>query len=96
MNRSRIHVLLILPVMMLAACTTTPESEECEPPKREVQPGELDVIISENPRPKACTREYDPVCATLMDGSTETFSTGCTSCSDLSVKSYRKGACDQS
>jgi hypothetical protein len=57
------------------------------------EPGALDLILCEEPRPQICTREYDPVCATLKDGTTVTGSTGCTSCSDPEVVGYKKGAC---
>lgn len=58
------------------------------------EPGALDIILCEEPRPQICTREYDPVCATLKDGSTRTGATGCTSCSDSEVVGYKKGACE--
>ncbi|NOQ90356.1 MAG: hypothetical protein GQ549_05365 [Gammaproteobacteria bacterium] len=58
------------------------------------EPGALDLILCEEPRPQICTREYNPVCGSLKDGSTKTGSTGCTSCSDLEVVGYKKGACD--
>jgi hypothetical protein len=57
------------------------------------EPGALDVILCEEPRPQICTREYNPVCATLKNGSTKTGSTGCTSCSDPEVVGYKMGAC---
>ncbi len=57
------------------------------------EPGALDVILCEEPRPQICTREYNPVCATLKNGSTKTGSTGCTSCSDHEVVGYKMGAC---
>jgi len=57
------------------------------------EPGALDVILCEEPRPQICTREYNPVCATLKNGSTKTDSTGCTSCSDPEVVGYKMGAC---
>ena len=57
------------------------------------EPGALDLILCEEPRPQVCTREYNPVCATLKDGSTKTGSTGCTSCSDPEVVGYKMGAC---
>lgn len=47
------------------------------------------------PRPEICTREYNPVCATLSTGSEEkTFATGCTACADPSVIKYRQGPCE--
>ena len=47
-----------------------------------------------DPRPQICTREYDPVCATLEDGSVKTYATGCTACSDQQVTGYRPGSCE--
>ena len=74
--------------MCLSACATT--SVE----KNDInEPGALDLILCEEPRPQICTREYNPVCATLKDGTTKTGSTGCTSCSDSEVVGYKMGAC---
>ena len=75
--------------LLLVACATT--SDEMN--KKNYEPGELDLILCEEPRPQICTREYNPVCATLQDGSTITGSTGCTSCSDPEVVGYKMGAC---
>lgn len=48
------------------------------------------------PRPEICTREYNPVCATLNTGSEEkTYATGCTACADPAVTKYRQGPCEQ-
>jgi hypothetical protein len=58
------------------------------------EPGALDLILCENPRPEICTREYNPVCATLVDGGQRTGSTGCTACSDPKVVGYRMGKCE--
>ena len=48
-----------------------------------------------NPRPEVCTMQYDPVCATLADGSKATQSNACTACADAAVVSYRPGACEE-
>lgn len=45
------------------------------------------------PRPQACTMEYRPVCAELVDGSRETYSNGCGACADGMVAGWREGAC---
>lgn len=83
-------LLLLLPIgLSLAACATIGEEDQ----DMNKEPGALDLILCEEPRPQICTREYDPVCAKLEDGSEKTYATGCTSCSDLKVKSYKKGAC---
>jgi hypothetical protein len=71
------------------SCATT----QCEEKDINKDPGALDLILCEEPRPQICTREYDPVCAMLQDGSVKTYATGCTSCSDAKVEGYKKGAC---
>jgi hypothetical protein len=81
--------LLISSGLLSVACVTTTEEEI----DKEKEPGALDLIICEDPRPQICTREYDPVCAVLQDGSVKTYATGCTSCSDTKVEGYKKGAC---
>lgn len=74
--------------LLLMSCETAPEE------KGDVgEPGVLDLIHCEEPRPQICTREYDPVCATLKDGGTKTYATGCTSCADTVVIGYSKGGC---
>ena len=80
--------LLSLGVLTVGCATTCEEENEINN-----EPGALDLILCEEPRPQMCTREYDPVCATLKDGTTKTGSTGCTSCSDPEVVGYKKGAC---
>ena len=47
-------------------------------------------------RPQICTREYNPVCAALTDGSMKTYATGCTACADLQVTGWIAGACPES
>lgn len=85
-----VHLFLSVSLSLLAVgCATTSEEKN----ENFNEPGALDIILCEEPRPEICTREYDPVCATLQDGSTRTGSTGCTSCSDPQVLGYKKGAC---
>ena len=50
--------------------------------------------VCTDPRPKACTRDYRPVCAIHEDGSQSTAPNGCEACADPSVTGYRDGACD--
>jgi len=88
-----LKVLRLLPVislgLLLVGCATNNDE------KIDLnEPGALDIILCEEPRPQICTREYDPVCATLKDGSTRTGATGCTSCSDSEVVGYKVGACE--
>lgn len=89
LNNSRLFFVL-LSALSSAACTTFYEEKN----NMEQEPGALDVILCEQPRPQICTREYDPVCAKLNDGSIRTYATGCTSCADSKVESYTKGACE--
>ncbi len=91
LNITRSFLLASLSLLSVA-CTTSSE-EPNDSPRYDDEPGALDLIICEEPRPQICTREYDPVCATLQDGSAKTGSTGCTSCSDPKVVGYKKGAC---
>lgn len=88
-----LKVLRLLPVislgLLLVGCATNNDE------KIDLnEPGALDIILCEEPRPQICTREYDPVCATLKDGSIRTGATGCTSCSDSEVLGYKMGACE--
>ncbi|MCK5914166.1 MAG: hypothetical protein KAG12_09825 [Desulfuromusa sp.] len=53
------------------------------------------LIVCPEPRPQMCTMDFRPVCAELKDGSFETFSNGCMSCSDSEVVGYRDGKCEE-
>ena len=63
-----------------------------------------DSVKCSQPRPKICTMDYNPVCATRDTGircvttpcpSTEkaTYSNACTACADKNVFSYTSGEC---
>ena len=82
------YVLLLAALSLLSvSCATYDEKNDMN------EPGALDLILCEEPRPQICTREYNPVCGSFKDGSTKTGSTGCTSCSDPEVVGYIMGAC---
>ena len=51
--------------------------------------------VCEDPRPEVCTMDYRPVCATLKDGSSKTYSNGCGACSDANVNSWIEGECPE-
>jgi hypothetical protein len=81
-------LLVSLSLLSISCATTDDEKNEFNN-----EPGALDLILCEEPRPQICTREYNPVCGTLQNGSTKTGSTGCTSCSDTDVVGYKMGVC---
>jgi hypothetical protein len=64
----------------------------CEQPPIE-ESGKL-MELCTDPRPQICTNEYNPVCATLNDGTVKTYATGCTACSDPLVTGWNLGECD--
>lgn len=82
----RISFLVVISALSIS-CATYEDKNDIN------EPGALDLILCEEPRPQICTREYNPVCGTLKDGSQVTGSTGCTSCSDPKVVGYVMGAC---
>jgi hypothetical protein len=82
-----VKFLLASSSLFIVACTAYSEKNDIQ------EPGALDLILCEEPRPQLCTMEYDPVCATLSDGSTTTGATGCSACSDPNVVGYKKGEC---
>lgn len=45
------------------------------------------------PRPEICTQQYTPVCATLRDGSSKTYSNSCSACSVTEVEGWLAGEC---
>ena len=53
-----------------------------------------DLTLCSDPRPEFCTMDYNPVCGTLEDGSSKTYSNGCTACSDAAVAGWILGACE--
>jgi hypothetical protein len=60
------------------------------------QPGEpaADLVLCEEPRPEMCAQEYDPVCASMKDGTRQTRPSGCSACSNPDVTDYEKGPCE--
>lgn len=52
-----------------------------------------DVVACDEPRPRVCTQEVDPVCALHWSGARRTFANACTACSDPANVSHSPGAC---
>jgi len=81
MTKSLMPLFLIL---VLASCAYSDEKSNTEA---------ATLLACEAPRPHIFTREYNPVCATLKDGTTQTAATGCTACSDSQIVGYEMGEC---
>jgi hypothetical protein len=73
-----VHITLVL---MIAACTSKPP----------IDPEEM--TLCKNPRPQACTMEYDPVCGHTENGKSASYSSACTACSDSKIIAYTAGDC---
>lgn len=90
---------LLLFMALLGACEA-PTSDSAR------HAGEDLDVECEEPRPDACTFQYEPVCALQVSGnrpiepreaSTEwrTHGNGCTACSNAQVIGYREGPCEE-
>lgn len=55
-------------------------------------PGSSETLCRD-PRPEACTMEYDPVCGIKADQGRQTYGNGCQACADPEVISFTKGDC---
>jgi len=82
--------LLMLGLLALTACASVPMADSVLKTSNTES-----LTFCTEPRPQACTMDYQPVCAGLKEGGSKTYSNGCGSCSDSNVVSYRQGACEQ-
>jgi hypothetical protein len=62
-------------------------------PAPEVQQVVDSRVECSDPRPQVCTMEYAPVCARLVAGGEQTYSSPCNACADDAVASYSSGTC---
>lgn len=83
------RTLISLPALCLLVCLTG-----CAADPQPAVPANLTLCPEQ--RPQICTREYNPVCAALADGSRKTYATGCTACADQQVSGWEPGACPES
>ena len=66
------------------------------PPDVEVSetPG-LRTVKCQEPRPKICTLQYEPVCAAMESGSINTYPSACNACADIAVSAWRPEPCEE-
>ena len=69
-------------------------STYAKPQPAQTTEGGLDVFQCTEPRPQICTQEYVPVCASLKDGTKQTYPSECAACSDANVVSYLLDQCE--
>ncbi|PCC66814.1 Kazal-type serine protease inhibitor domain-containing protein [Nannocystis exedens] len=82
---------------------TTPETTpvaatagETASPSTPPRPDDSTTVFVEcTTRSSMCTREYNPVCGKLTDGSRKSFSNKCVACGDHAVVGYSPGACPE-
>lgn len=90
---------LFLLCLLLIACANQPSTDNSE-----IKQIDSSKVLCKEPRPKICTREYRPVCATVNNdiqcdtencttSNQKTYATGCTACADSRVLSYEAGKC---
>ena len=73
-----------------AVCAVTAAGCAKSPASADIRAG---FVVCTEPRPEACTMQYDPVCAEMTDGRSKTYSNACSACSDPLVSGYVTGAC---
>ena len=75
------HILTLFAAPCFTSCDTNSDNE----------------IIVDNKcteqRPEVCTREYDPVCGYKSDGTSKTYSNGCSACTEKEIIGYNYGEC---
>ena len=84
-------------LMAVTACTSLPadlfgqglaDAEVSEAPI-------LQTVQCEEPRPKICTLQYEPVCAVMESGSINTYPSACNACADIAVSAWRPEPCEE-
>ena len=76
-----------------AVCVATAAGCAKSPTHAEQADNRVGYVACTEPRPEACTMQYDPVCGEITDGRTKTYSNACSACSDPLVNGYSNGAC---
>ena len=93
--RNHLLLFVLCTIVILSSCTNTGKANTTETFKQlpNKEAGDKTFTTCPKPRPQICTREYNPVCGQLQNGTVKTYATGCTACSDPAVTGYITGAC---
>lgn len=81
----------------VAACTSLPADLFGQGPD-DLEVSEVPVLQTvqcEEPRPKICTLQYEPVCAVMESGSINTYPSACNACADIAVSAWRPEPCEE-
>ena len=94
-----LSIRLVVPVCLtgVTACTGLPadlrgqgsgDLESSEVPS-------LRTVSCEEPRPRICTLQYEPVCAVMESGPINTYPSACNACADIAVRAWRPEPCEE-
>ena len=89
------YLAAVFAVLLLSACSGGSSSTEggTEPDGTDANSAESVLVSCQDPRPIACTREFQPVCAVLDNGQLSSYDNACTACADQAVAGHYPGAC---
>lgn len=76
-----------------AVCIATGTGCAKSPTEAEQSENRSGYMACTEPRPEACTMQYDPICGEMTDGRSKTYANACSACSDRRVIGYTIGAC---
>lgn len=101
MNTDRAHSLntklaLFVMALFLAGCAIPSQfigRDETRPVAPEMPVPQAGVC--DEPRPKICTLQYQPVCAVMESGRITTYPSACNACADIAVVSWRPEPCEE-
>ena len=83
----------IMATLLLAACGGGSHAGGGLEPGDDTGSAQALFTSCQDPRPRACTREFRPVCAKLDNGQLSTFDNACTACATESVEGHYPEAC---
>ncbi|MGB1351170.1 MAG: hypothetical protein ACPG55_05640 [Luminiphilus sp.] len=83
-------------LLLMTACTfPTSILGQSDPAAVGLEPAASQTRHCEEPRPKICTMQYQPVCAVMESGSITTYPSACNACADIAVSAWRPEPCEE-